>query len=69
MDYWLVLGVWLTGCSVGALLTAAFYFAQLHKIKTDLRTTFRGSLDTSQVASNFEVPSNLKRRGQQRRSA
>jgi hypothetical protein len=69
MGYWLVLGVWLVGCSIGALLTAAFYSAQLHKIKTNLQTAFRSSLDTSQVASNFEVPSHLKRRGQQRRSA
>jgi hypothetical protein len=69
MDYWLIFGVWLTGCGVGALLTAAFYSAQLHRIKTDLRVPFRASLDTLQVASKFEGPSNLKRRGHQRRSA
>src|ERR1700722_20411999 len=37
VDHWLVLGVLLAGCGVGALLTAAVYLTQLRKVKTELQ--------------------------------
>jgi len=39
MDYWLVLGLLLAGCGVGALLTAAVFLSQLKKVKSDLQTS------------------------------
>mgnify|MGYP001362516799 CR=1 FL=1 len=37
MHFWLVLGVFLLGCGLGSLATAAFYLAQLRKIKNYLQ--------------------------------
>lgn len=48
MDFWLVLGVLLAGCGIGALLTAVVYFTQLETIKTDLHT-FRQSTNSSDL--------------------
>jgi hypothetical protein len=49
MDYWLVLGLLLAGCGVGALLTAAVYLTQLKKVKNDLKTDRPNTPSASQV--------------------
>jgi hypothetical protein len=63
MDYWLVLGLLLAGCGVGALLTAVVYLTQLKKLKKDLQPASPGSQGRSQ-----SLPDS-KERGPQRRSA
>jgi hypothetical protein len=64
MGYWLVLGILLAGCGVGALLTAAVYLSQLRKIKTDLhRASDVGSQNQSQISSDKDD------RGPEERSA
>jgi len=49
MGYWLVFGLLLAGCGVGALLTAAVYLTQLKRVKSDLQTGYASSTSTSQV--------------------
>ena len=63
MGYWLVLGLLLAGCGVGALLTAAVYLTQLRRVKNDLQTGDPGSQSRSQILPDS------KDRGSQRRSA
>ena len=50
MNYWLLLGLLLAGCGVGALLTAVVYLSQLKKVKTDLQTACSGSQHRPQIA-------------------
>jgi hypothetical protein len=47
MNYWLVLGILLAGCGVGAVLTAAVHLTQLRKVKTDLRRASHISLENN----------------------
>ncbi|HXR14796.1 MAG TPA: hypothetical protein VN777_01195 [Terriglobales bacterium] len=54
MDYWLVLGLLLAGCGVGALLTAAVYLTQLKKVKNDLQTGHPDTPNKSQVLPDSE---------------
>jgi len=49
MDYWLILGLLLAGCGVGALLTAAIFLSQLKKVKTDLQTASSAGQSKSQI--------------------
>jgi hypothetical protein len=46
MDFWFVLGVFLAGCGIGALLTAVVYLTQLETVKDDLQTRFRQSANS-----------------------
>jgi hypothetical protein len=51
MHLWLVLGILLAGCGVGALLTAAVYLTQLRKVKTGLQVaSLAGPQSRSQVS-------------------
>jgi hypothetical protein len=62
MDFWLVLGVLLAGCGVGALLTAVVYLTQLRKVKTELhRATRVDSLNGSQTPSDGEKADDQER--------
>lgn len=62
MRYWLVLGLLLAGCGVGALLTGFLYLLQLRKIKADLQPAApSGSQEQSQVTGTNS--------GESRRSA
>jgi hypothetical protein len=55
MHYWLVLGILLAGCGIGALLTAVIYLTQLRKVKTDLHTASRvGSQHPSQTSPDLD---------------
>jgi hypothetical protein len=63
MDYWLVLGLLLVGCGVGALLTAAVYLTLLRKVKTDLQTV------PPNLQSKSQTPQGPVDSGSQRRSA
>jgi hypothetical protein len=50
MGHWLVLGLLLAGCGVGALLTGLVYLVQLRKIKAALQQAAPGGLkDKSHV--------------------
>lgn len=53
MDFWLVVGIFLLGCGLGSLVTAAFYLTQLRKVKTHLHTTLgcQNNLQTSSDAA------------------
>jgi hypothetical protein len=52
MDFWLVAGIFLLGCGLGSLVTAALYLSQLRKLKTQLHTAYPGSQDNSQASSD-----------------
>jgi hypothetical protein len=55
MGFWLVVGVLLAGCGVGALLTAVVYLTQLRKVKTELHKATRvDSRHRSQTPSDGE---------------
>jgi len=58
MDFSLVFGVFLLGCGLGSLVTAALYLTQLKKVKTDLRTArsagLRNNAQSSSYSSNRE---------------
>jgi hypothetical protein len=41
MHFSLVFGIFLLGCGLGSLVTAALYFPQLKKLKSDLHTDHR----------------------------
>ena len=43
MDFWLVVGIFLLGCGLGSLVTAAFYLTQLRKVKNRLQAAYPGS--------------------------
>ena len=64
MDHWLVLGVLLAGCGVGARLTAAVYLTQLRKVKTELQKAT--SVDSRHIS---QTPSDGKKAEAQERSA
>jgi len=64
MDYWFALGIFLAGCGIGALLTAAVYLTQLKKIKTDLRRDF-----DSESQNPLPISSNKDKDGAEERSA
>ena len=61
MDFWLVLGVLLAGCGVGALLTAVVYLTQLRKVKTELHRATRVALNGSQTPSDGEKADDQER--------
>jgi hypothetical protein len=61
MGYWLVLGLLLAGCGIGALLTAAVFLSQLRKVKTDLQTASFTSQSQSQVAPDLKPEENHRR--------
>jgi hypothetical protein len=48
MDFWLVVGIFLLGCGLGSLVTAALYLAQLRKVRSYLHTAHPGSQNNSQ---------------------
>ncbi|HSY64241.1 MAG TPA: hypothetical protein VK829_06555 [Terriglobales bacterium] len=52
MDFWLVVGIFLLGCGLGSLVTAAFYLTQLRKVKTHLHTAYPGSQSNSKTLSD-----------------
>jgi len=59
MDYWVVSGILLAGCGIGALLTAAVYLTQLRKIKAELyRASHANPQGPTQISSN---PDNKRR--------
>jgi hypothetical protein len=64
MDYWFALGIFLAGCGIGALLTAAVYLSQLKKIKTDLHRDF-----DSDSQNPSPISSNRDKGGAEKRSA
>ena len=55
MDFWLVVGIFLLGCGLGSLVTAAFYLTQLRKVKNRLQTAYPGSPQNSSDAANREA--------------
>jgi hypothetical protein len=63
MDYWIVLGLLLAGCGVGALLTAIVYLTQLKRVKDDLQT------GCTVAQSGLQVSPNQNDGGPQLRSA
>jgi hypothetical protein len=52
MDFWLVVGIFLLGCGLGSLVTAAFYLTQLRKLKSRLHTAYSGWQSNSQSSSD-----------------
>jgi hypothetical protein len=63
MDFWLVVGIFLLGCGVGSLVTAAFYLTQLRKVKTHLHTAYPAS------PNNFQSSSDAAKTEREKRSA
>ena len=63
MDFWLVVGIFLLGCGLGSLVTAALYLRQLRKVKNYLRTASTSSLTHTKDCS---LPAN---RDSEKRSA
>jgi fucose permease len=61
MDFWLVVGIFLLGCGLGSLVTAAFYLTQLRKVKAHLHTTYSASSGNSQTFSDAAKTESEKR--------